>query len=172
MTCEFLATGLIVLNQPGPLASAIAVIVPERLAQNSKGPQQTACNLGVCRQLFEPPTSRTCRNERRSDSKRPDLEENAAFLFFVRIEQQPRRPFHKHPCAARCRTRLSLPSPQVSGPIVRPGDLPDRSQPTLTSIFFGRSSARFGMRTVNTPCFRFASIFSVSSSPLKAKLRR
>lgn len=41
-----------------------------------------------------------------------------------------------------------------------------------TSIFRGRSSARFGMCTLSTPSLRLASIFPVSSSPLNEKVRR
>lgn len=49
---------------------------------------------------------------------------------------------------------------------------PAHRQDACTSILLGRSSARFGMRTVSTPSLRFASIFPVSSSPLSKKLRR
>jgi len=53
-----------------------------------------------------------------------------------------------------------------------PGAAHPHQAAACTSIFRGRSSARFGMRTVNTPSLRLASILSVSSSLLSAKLRR
>ena len=55
--------------------------------------------------------------------------------------------------------------PRAAGPT-------NHYQPARTSILRGRNSARFGMRTVSTPSLRLASIRSVSSSPLRTKLRR
>ena len=52
----------------------------------------------------------------------------------------------------------------------RPTSLP--AQELRTSIFRGRSSARFGIRIVSTPSLRFASILAVSSSLPSTKLRR
>jgi hypothetical protein len=46
---------------------------------------------------------------------------------------------------------------------------------TILALFFlrrGLTSARFGMRTVSTPSFRLASVFSLSTSSLSTKLGR
>ncbi len=48
----------------------------------------------------------------------------------------------------------------------------DAGQVAFTSILRGRNSIRLGMRTLSTPSLRLASIWSVSSSPLNAKVRR
>lgn len=45
-------------------------------------------------------------------------------------------------------------------------------QDAFTSILRGRNSRRLGMRTLSTPSLSDASILSVSSSPLNAKVRR
>ena len=45
-------------------------------------------------------------------------------------------------------------------------------QPLRTSMRRGRSSGRFGMRTVSTPSLRFASILLASNSLLSMKLLR
>ena len=47
-----------------------------------------------------------------------------------------------------------------------------RSQGTLTLILRVRNSTRLGTRTVSSPSLRVASIRSVSSSPVRTKVRR
>ena len=54
----------------------------------------------------------------------------------------------------------------------RAEDLCSSRQAVRTSILRGRTAARLGIRILRTPSLMLASMPSVSSSPLKAKLRR
>ncbi len=75
-----------------------------------------------------------------------------------------REPDFRRPPRADLRAAAQLPGLAARGRRPAP--------PAFTAIFRGRSSAIFGIRTVNTPCLRFASILPASSSLLSAKSRR